>query len=88
MPEQKPTIGRMVHYKLKDGQVRPAVIVRVWGQCGDSCGSCGDCVNLVVFADGWNDSELLPGAEGSCSVSVTSVTRGDEPGQWNWPNHL
>lgn len=85
MPEQKPSVGRIVHYKLIDGQIRPAMIVRVWGQCGDACGSCQDCVNLVVFTDGWNDRELISGPECKPIVNVTSVMRGDNPGQWNWP---
>lgn len=90
MPEQRLSVGRIVHFKLPDGQVRPAIVVRVWGEqgqgvCNGECGKCGDCANLVVLTDGWNDRALFPGSETNCAVWMTSVMRGDKPGQWNWP---
>lgn len=43
MDTQKPSVGRIVHYHLKNGQVRPALVVTVWNE---------DCVNLHVHFDG------------------------------------
>ena len=55
MGEQEPAVGRIVHYRvpnwdsegrhngLEEGDVLPAMIVRVWS---------GNCVNLKVFLDG------------------------------------
>lgn len=62
IPQPPPTIGRIVHYVLKEGrskgQVRAATIVRVW----DS-----GVVNLQVHLDGSNDA----GAEGIAEVTPT-----------------
>ena len=41
--DQKPTIGRIVHYKVDDGGIAPAIITRVHND---------DCVNLRIFLDG------------------------------------
>lgn len=35
-----PTIGRIVHYNAEDGEVYPAIILKVWNPT---------CVNLEVF---------------------------------------
>lgn len=32
MPEQKLSVGRIVHYKLPDGQIRPAIVVPGMGR--------------------------------------------------------
>lgn len=67
---QTPSVGRMVHYVMPDGQVRPAIISRVWaggGQClprdlvDPSKGSITSQqppypVQLAIFLDGANDS--------------------------------
>ena len=63
-------IGRIVtylHSKTEgDTKVLPAMIVKLWG---------GDTVNLTVFVD--HDPP-----EHDHNFAVTSVIRGDEPGQW------
>jgi hypothetical protein len=91
----KPSVGRVVHYRLavrdimkirdlavagipltaanghSEGQVVPAVIVRVF----DENGSVGaGASNLKVMVDGQ-----------VADLWVTSATRGDKNGQWNWP---
>ena len=38
----RPSIGRIVHYKLDDGKLVPAIITKVWNEV---------CVNLRVFMD-------------------------------------
>lgn len=73
-----PTIGRIVHYKLTnndikdlgngcaytEGDIAPAIVTRVWDD---------KCVNLKVLAD-------FPE-----NIWMTSVPKGDELGQWQWP---
>lgn len=81
--QQQPSIGRIVHYRLSEADVKehdqrlngqkpgdlcPAMIVRVFST--DDVGTS----NLRVFPDGPRDT-----------IWKTSVTRGSEPGQWDWP---
>ena len=77
MVEQKPSVGRVVHYQVAGhdsddirynyAKILPAIIVRVWSDT---------CVNLKVFTDGPNDGWK------------TSVVLGNEPGQWSWPPYV
>jgi hypothetical protein len=69
MSEQKPSIGRIVIYKLPDAEPErngtrehPAIITRVWTD---------DCVNLTVFFDATH------------SEPRTSQQR--SAGRWDWP---
>jgi hypothetical protein len=69
--DQPVTVGRIVHYVLKDGPnkgtCRPAIVVRVWSDT---------CVNLQVFTDGTeqpnNSNDCLPSV-----MWVTSALRDD-----------
>ncbi len=78
-PEQVPvpTVGRIVHYNVREGEsgiinfngvrggdVLPAIVVRVWTPT---------CVNLRIVCDGVHDAWQ------------TSVCYGTLPGQWSWP---
>lgn len=66
-----PTIGRIVHYHVgKEGSdVRPAIITHVWETS----------VNLVIFNDGsYEPGQTIP-------MHRTSVTEGNDEGQWSWP---
>lgn len=80
----KPTVGRIVHYRVPEGippfeglrsnginpgDILPAIIVRVWNPDGPYA----DLVNLSVFTD--------------CGPlqSVTSVHAGSGLGQWSPP---
>lgn len=69
-----PTVGRIVGYVLESGsnvgQVRPAMIVRVWND---------DCVQLQVFTDGPNDG--LPNTHW---VSSAGRSENKEPRTWDW----
>lgn len=79
-----PTIGRMVHYKMPNGDVRPATIVSVIND---------DMINIQVFTDGVNDAAMLKEKDGGIADMImasrgimwkTSVARGDGNGEWNW----
>lgn len=66
--------GRIVHYVMPDGEVRPAMVVRIWSLDNG-------CVNLNVFVDFLNDkSETSP-------IWKTSVLYDEnkEPNTWHWP---
>lgn len=90
--EQKPTVGRIVNFTLANGEVRPAIVVRVWS---------ASCVNVRVFLDGSNDAGgplTIKTAEGHsydvCDESgwATSVNYDEgvdgaapPPRTWHWP---
>ena len=85
----KPSIGRIVHYRLSDDVVRPATIVSVVE--GDTPG-----VNLQVLFDGSNDcpSDLVPEVRGVTPTVVErnvglgwrpSIAEGTGVGEWSWP---
>lgn len=91
----KPTIGRIVHFKIDDWRVRPMIVTAVWpGEYGpDSYG-----INGTVFLDGSNDLRLHPipeviGTHHGCKpvapdvplLHIYSAKQGDGPGEWNWP---
>lgn len=46
--EATPTLGRIVHFVLGDGTVRPAIVTHVWSDT---------CINAHVFLDGTNDTD-------------------------------
>lgn len=76
----KPTPGRIVFYVLDQGrnigEVRPAIIVKVWSD---------DLVQLQVFTDNTNDG--LPDGLAQGTVWRTSVRYSEtaEPSTWHWP---
>lgn len=79
------TVGRIVHYVMETGRVRPMMVVEDFG--------AGHTVNGVVFLDVANDppvdvhdgsgvkSVLMP-------VSSASYSPGGEPGTWHWPTRV
>ncbi|BDI33444.1 hypothetical protein CCAX7_54950 [Capsulimonas corticalis] len=94
LPPEKPittdpipglTEGRVVHYILPDGpsagQIRPAMVVRVWNRNSIDKTSRG-CVQLQVFTDGPNDA--LMNVEWRTSVLFDDSPT-PAPGTWNWP---
>ncbi len=87
----KPTVGRIVHFTLKNGHVRPAIVVATWPD--------NDLLQLQVFLDGCNDGESrhsggdsgVTPEEGKAGVAWrTSVhpskSGSPEPGCWHWPS--
>lgn len=74
MSEQKPSVGRIVHYRLCEQEptingtdVHPAIITRVWSDT---------CVNLTVFPDA---------AEPFFKTSVLLCEGRGEKSRWFWP---
>ena len=81
------TEGCIVHYVLPDGrskgEVRPAIVVRVWRDVSPDLIAQGYC-NLQVFTDGTND---YPGHSPGITIWATSkvYSENKEPGTWHWP---
>ncbi len=89
------SVGRIVHVNLgrdtrpghatdEREHVRPAIVVRTWGDTPESA------INVQVLADGSNDVGLEylvtnkrdPEAG---PVWLTSILQGEGVGQWRWP---
>jgi hypothetical protein len=74
----KPTVGRTVLYVLGEGsnlgQIRPAIIVRVWSD---------NCVQLQIFTDGENDQ--LPNVHWATSVLYNPD--GFTMRTWHWMDY-
>lgn len=72
------SIGRIVHYRLpeKPDEVRPAVIVRTWGN--------DHCVQLNVFLDKANDAGVADFASSAQHESTRPDLAG-KGGTWFWP---
>lgn len=69
----KPSIGRIVHLVLPNGQHRPAIITNCWPGT--------DRVNLTVFFDAANDHSINR-VENTAS---TPYSEAGEPDTWHWP---
>lgn len=72
IPHIVPTIGRVVHYRGKDGETRAAIVTRVYGPF---------CINVHVFAREPGD------AEAGDKTSVTHADPAQEPAcypSWHW----
>lgn len=80
-----PTLGRIVHYRLTEGDV--AAIAALPGR--NNPVKAGDVVAAVVVrvftAPTCNLRVLLDGQD---DYWATSRTQGDENGTWNWPQHI
>jgi hypothetical protein len=67
-----PTVGRIVLYRGSDGEIRPAIVTRVWGPF---------CINVQVFGRDGSD------AEAGSKTSVTHADPVAEPRcapSWHW----
>jgi len=76
---QKPSLGRVVHYVLPDGNNagdhRPAIIVRVWP----------DTVNLQVFYDGDGTPHMNDGQLNTLWKLSVPFSAEPKPGTYHWP---
>ncbi len=75
-----PTIGRIVNYVLPTGrnagQVRPAIIVRVWSPT---------MVQLQVFTDSFNDyTQEHIGSTGMLWATSVPYSETEAPNTWHW----
>ncbi len=68
-------VGRIVHVDGSDGGCRPAIITHVFD-------AEGGIVNVVVISDGSYDSGSPPARH------ATSLTPGQGPGHWHWPERI
>lgn len=96
----KPTIGRIVHFVLANGQHRAATVVNAWDTLGDQ-----GRANLTVHLDQSNDVQtsqagdgqyvakfdLIPegaGCRANGTLAVGSAEQDEDtkaPGTWHWP---
>lgn len=86
----RPTIGRIVHYVLPNGQHRAAIVVNAWSGSYQP-----QMCNLTVHLDQLNDTigndELAAfGARnGGYGTLIVGSAKQDEdtqaPGTWHWP---
>lgn len=81
--------GRIVNYVMKNGEVRPLVVVRVW-QSGMHPGY----LNGVLLIDGLNDEGQLPSltierenlVPPAIWITSTWYDENKVPGTWHWPD--
>jgi len=81
-----PSVGRIVHYTLSSGKVRPAIIVELW-IVDQSNPEWKGKVNLQVFTDGGNDVGAL-GTESHAGIVWRGSVEHHEDGRvnsWRWP---
>ena len=81
-----PTVGCLVHYRISEDVVRPAIVVEVHSDT---------CVNLQVFFNGSNDRpDSIPEVRGVTPTVAerdsglgwrTSAIEGTKVGEWSWP---
>jgi hypothetical protein len=80
---QQPTPGRMVNFVLHEGRskggVRPAMIVKVWGE---------GCVSLQVFTDGQNANHGNDGLPGVLWVPSVNYSEQRQERTWHWPQRI
>ena len=87
---QSPTPGRTVNYVMKDGQIRPLVIVHVFPSNDPDT----QMVNGHLLLDGSNDRHNNPAREpkeGEHDPLIQWATsvhhdHGKAVGTWHWPN--
>ncbi len=85
--QQKPSVGRVVHFVLPDGprkgEDRPADIVRL---PDDKFGADSNIVNLLVKTDGRHDG--TPYHNGVYHAERVHHSETREPGTWHWPQRV
>jgi len=77
---QNVSLGRIVHFVLRDGlHHRPAIVVETWGNREPVDGAC--YVNLQVFTDQHNDGW----PEGTLWETSVPYSAEPKPRTWHWP---
>lgn len=99
--DNQPTVGRIVHFVLPNGEHRAAIIARVW----DVSPNLDPSVQLQVFTDGTNDAGVIPECnppaygtpEYGLFVAPGTVWRTsvhfakaelNQPYSWHWPERI
>lgn len=77
----KPSVGRIVHFMLPNGEHRAAFVVRVF----DSNPTESSVANLQVFLDGGNDVEFVEHGMTMWRTSVHQDASEKKPGTWHEP---
>ena len=72
--KQKPSIGRIVHFVLPNGEHRPAMVVRVCPEEFPNNPEDHTGLNLQVFLDGTNDNEAYRGMVLPCPIDLLHGT--------------
>ena len=85
---QQPTVGRIVHYVMPEshrraGEIRPAVVVRVWKPIDDPAHP--GMSNLQVLLDGSNDGAGGPPYEATMWAGSVLHSAEPKPNTWHWP---
>ena len=75
------TEGSQIHFVLKNGDHRPAVVVNAWREKSQYV--MEERVNLAVVLDGTNDAAEFDGMVGWRTTVFHSEEK--EPGTWHWP---
>lgn len=92
MSSPRPTVGRIVHYQLSDGDV--ALIDRHgidrMGRTDRNAARAGQvypAMVVAVFDPSTGSANLKVFLDGGAGAEywATSRVEGDEPGQWSWP---
>ena len=91
----KVAVGQIVHYVIKEGEHRPAIIVAVWPNEFPGNADHPEGVNLQVFIDGRNDWAYIDEVSDkqihaiNMSVWITSAEYSNlhQVGTWHWPEH-
>lgn len=87
----RPSIGRIVHFQIREGVYRAAMVTEVFES---DCYSSGFGCNLTVFLDEGNDTRYpeLRGALKNVGLDVVgahgyakSCEEGTAVGTWRWP---
>ncbi len=87
MSQQQASVGRVIHYVLKEGrsagQHRPGIIVNTFGQAD------AQIVNARIFLDWSNDAdnEFARDLEGH-AFSAPRDDEGKELGSWHFPEFV
>jgi hypothetical protein len=94
--EQKPSVGRIVHYRLAQGDVSqiedqsPSRDQRSGLTCRNpvSVGQVYPAQIVAVFSGGSGSCNLVVQLDGTVQYWATSRAHGNEPGQWAWPERV
>lgn len=81
--------GRIVHYVMKDGQHRPAIVVKIWDHDPNPPAGSAGTSNLQVFADSDAEGKFNDACPPMFwATSVHFDETGQVAGTWHWPEKV